>query len=202
MRHTPNGRGWDAPDLGRQNQERDRKTEQLYRRSQRQPKIPKVEPSGGPVGMVKFYSTNNMESIRSSNEINTYGVTYSTPEVLAGDGTWATVSGYEVTLEPGYYSIAVRYTFGWAAASAPKQVQLYFGDGSAIGGPEWSDTIGTWAESTLGAKGFAYTLTGPCFIPEGGGPLHAEVQWTPSSSASFQSFGGPAQITWNIMKLA
>ena len=182
-------------DLPRQNQA---DVEQLRRRLSRQPKVPKVE-AGGVVGMVQFVS-NDASIVALDNEIDTYNVTYGAPETVAGDGSWLTLDGYEVVLEEGYYLAAVRFRIGFPVASAPNQVQVYFGDGV-----DWmhqnSDKVPLAGNSGGTVKGVEYVMTGGVLRAGAGQRVHAEIQWVPTASV-LASFSGPPSILWSITKLA
>lgn len=200
MRSMSGGYGAD-PDLRTELAKRDNNIDVLKRRLDDMVKVPPPA-LGGPVGIVDVLSTNGTVAPSGSGTgIDFASVTYDAPVVRAGDGSWLSTSGSDLTVsEAGWYHAVMQVAIGWADADAPDIVQVFTFGGADVAhqDSEWMATVPKGANRGV----YSWTDRGPTYL-EAGGSFHAEVDFSPATTAAFVPFGGgSARINWTITKLA
>jgi len=166
--------------------------------------------SGGIVGMAEVISTNGTVQHLSGNVNMSYtGVTYNSPsDPFAGTGgastaavsSWLSVSGYELTLSPGWYVPVLYVRLRWGAESdAPPALSLYMGGG--VDSIHNDSAIFTKAALGGGGWGIQQTINfGHTYVGEGD-TLHAEVRGS-GAAPTGDAISALSAIVWNITKLA
>lgn len=201
----PRARG--GASIGASLDARKRREEQLGRQRVDLPKpVPPVVTGGGVVGMAEIRSTAGSVTWAAGQTKMAYtGVTYDAPtDPNAGGGgasspSWATVSGHQIIVTPGWYIPVLTLAAIWTNGGAP----------AAFGGPY---TNGGWdsvhnnypivplAPMGSGLAGFVQVANfGPTYV-QAGGDLHAELRAI-GGAATGDCDPVQSYAVWNITKL-